>query len=485
MPTVNINDCFPVAADGTRGPLPKQAEFMQAAIPKEGPSYVCYAGGIGSGKTLIGCLTVLSWAVLYGGLYLVGRQYYPELRDTTLKTFLDICPPELILEYRVADGIIKVRSMDGKPAEIYFRHLEEPDKLRSMNLSGFYIDEAAQVSEYAFLLLQGRLRNLKGPRKGILTTNVRGHDYIYRHFVKKEYCKTDETKAMFHMIKAPSTENIHLPPGYVQQKLDLWSEVQIQREIYASFDSFEGQVYSEFQRDLHVVRPYKIDKSWERIIGIDHGYRNPAVWLWAAVDYDGNVHVFREYYVRERLIEDIAKDVNRWVVKELEDKHLSGAYIDPSTQARRAQGKGEIKSDFQLYDEALPKDFPLFPACNEVSPGIEQVKRYFKVDPKTKKPRIFIFNTCTNLIDELSTYRWKDTSMLELENKDYKEEPQKKDDHACDALRYLMMSLPDRPTKVDKIYDKIKYNSLEGALYRDCQETLHKPKSGKDPWGDA
>src|SRR2546430_8857423 len=54
----------------------------------------------------------------------------------------------------------------GRVSNVIFKQLDESDKLRSLNLSGFYIDESSQVSEAAFMLLQGRLRG-PGLRKGI------------------------------------------------------------------------------------------------------------------------------------------------------------------------------------------------------------------------------------------------------------------------------------------------------------------------------
>jgi len=67
-------------------------------------------------------------------------------------------------------------------------------------------------------------------------------------------------------------------------------------------------------------------------------------------------------------------------------------------------------------------------------------------------------------------------------NQNEKEQPQKVNDHACDALRYLAMSLPETAPDKDDIYKKIKYESLEGSLYRDLARS-RSPKE-RDPFGD-
>jgi hypothetical protein len=51
---------------------------------------------------------------------------------------------------------------------------------------------------------------------------------------------------------------------------------------------------------------------------------------------------------------------------------------------------------------------------------------------------------CTNFISEHKKYRWKTYvgKKQQYENNPY-DEPHKKDDHTCDALRYPIMSQPD------------------------------------------
>ena len=56
------------------------------------------------------------------------------------------------------------------------------------------------------------------------------------------------------------------------------------------------------------------------------------------------------------------------------------------------------------------------------------------------------------------------------------------DDHALDAFRYLVMGQPEPRKAEEDIWEKIKYNSLEGTMYRDLQ-LLKNPRS-KDPFGD-
>lgn len=484
----HLYDLFPAGRDGERKPLPKQEQFMQLVLSPDGPKYVRYVGGIGSGKSLIGCITILALAVQYPGTYLIARQYYPELKDTTYQTFLDICPEELIQEHRVADKLIRLRS-NGGTATILFRPLEEPDKLRSLNLNAFYIDEANQVSEAAFTLLQGRLR---GPhvRKGFLTQNTGGMDWSWRWFVKKDMIKDDKTKALFYNIKAPSTENVNLPDGYVETMLATWSDARIRREIYADEESFEGQVYSEFKQDIHVIPPFAIPADWTKVVGADHGYRNPAAWIWVAVDGDENLYVYREFYEREWDIEEICRGkrepgtgrrIEPGVIKLNRGQKLDAIYIDPATKAKRGTKGG---AEFDQYTEYLPNDWALITANNRKEAGIDRVKQYLKVNPKTNKPKLFIFSNCQNLINEILTYRYKEIPVGRQGSENEKEEPVKNNDHALDALRYAVMSRPE-PVEVQRDwYDVTGHDpsSIEARLHEELETLRGARPAHRDPF---
>jgi phage terminase large subunit len=121
---LDLNACFPEGKDGSRKPLPKQKEVINQVLRTGSSKYVAYVGGIGSGKSLIGCVVMLMLAVLYPGDYLICRQFLPELKITTYKQFIDICPPELIAEHRMADMMIKIKAAGGKTSNVYFRQLK-------------------------------------------------------------------------------------------------------------------------------------------------------------------------------------------------------------------------------------------------------------------------------------------------------------------------------------------------------------------------
>ena len=71
-------------------PLPKQKLFHESGkIGKY--KYRALAGGVGSGKTIAGAWEAFFQSTIYPRNFgLIGRQTYPELRDSTWKEFINL-----------------------------------------------------------------------------------------------------------------------------------------------------------------------------------------------------------------------------------------------------------------------------------------------------------------------------------------------------------------------------------------------------------
>lgn len=453
---------------------PTKECYWDLTIPSTG-NYVA-EGSIhhNSGKSVTLIISIILQAVIYGGEYLIARAFNPELKRTVWKQFLDLCPKDLIHDIKIADMEVHIKSATGKPACVYFVGMDSPDKIDSMNLSGFAIDEASHVAGEAFLKLQGRLRNPLGLRKGIIVGNPRGKNWAYRKFVSKVEVAPG-SRHKYHMIVAPSTENIHLPDGYVQNMLDSYSAERVKRDVYGSFDSFEGQIFTEWDRSVHIVKPFAIPDKWTRLVGADHGFTNPAAFVWGAVDHDDNIYIYKEFYQSGLVIKDICKEIIKINGK---DK-IDAIYIDPSTRGTRGQTG---VSDFATYTENLPKKWALIPARNDVHPGIDRVKTYLKIQPKSGKPRLVIFDTCPNLIEEITQYQWDELGPGLQGRVNEKEQPKKYNDHSVDALRYLVMSRPEGPAPEDQTKKGLNEPTLEASVRRELYEIKH--PEPKDPFGD-
>lgn len=227
-----------------------QCEFIDAS-----EQYVGLFGGVGNGKTYIACAKIIELlAESPGNLCLVGRQTYPELRDSTREVFLGLLsklyPPDAY-KFNKSENSITL----WNKSVCIFRHLDEWQSLLSMNLGAFYIDQAEQVDEDAFLTLQSRLRRQNVKRhKGLVTGNPKGHNWIYYKFGMQD--ANGSTNYAFNnnyrMITAPTIANAdNLPANYIQQLQESYSPEWFARYVKGSWDAFEGQIF-----DLTKIRGY-------------------------------------------------------------------------------------------------------------------------------------------------------------------------------------------------------------------------------------
>jgi|SRR3990167_1812382 len=418
--------------------LPKQDEFVFDRHP-----FACYAGGFGSGKTLAGCVKGLLLSQLMPNNFgLVGRLTYPELRDTTRKTFFEITPPDW---YDPKNGGIwkesenYLRLYNG--SEVIFRHLDKisQKEILSLNLGWFFIDQAEEISYDVFLTLISRLRLNRVPTHyGFVGCNHEGHNWIYDRFKRKP--RNDSS-----LTEGSTYDNPHNPKDYVKRLEENYPPEWVKRYVSGSWDVFMGQVFEEFDDKVHVINPFIIPNEWERIVSIDHGLVNPTAVLWGAIDFDENIYLYDEYYKANEIISEHARRI--W--EKTGDDNITTWVIDPTTRAKTMIKNGMPWSVLEEYED---NGLQLVPANNEVLASINRIKEYLhiqkdRINPITQQkgsPKLFIFKNCPNLIEELKTYRWKKQMISQEQNAP--EKPVKYKDHTVDALRYLIMSRPE-PTQ--------------------------------------
>jgi len=402
---------------------------------------IAFFGGIGNGKTFAGIAKALMRVINPDNppqLGMIARQTYPELRDSTQRTFFELCHlmgmlPEVHYEYRKQEN--RVKFLNGH--EIIFRSLDDPAKLLSINLGWFYIDQAEEVSEEVFLTLLGRLRAVSDPQCWI-TGNPLGHNWIWHRFIH------DPVPGNI-IFNAKTEENIHnLPEGYVDSLKNNYNEIWINRYLYGSWDAFEGQIYPDFEPSIHVKNHFTVAPEWRRFIGIDHGRTNPTAVLWGAVDQDDILYIYREHY-------EAGQDVDyhaRAIQAHLNEGRYETYVIDPSTGAGKKDDPETIGNRYRQLK------IPVINANNDVQGGIDKVTEYFKHN------KIFIHKSCENLIRELINYQWEQPSASRIEL-NQPERPLKKDDHSCDALKYLVGEVvasnakKDTRTDTERFIDKI------------------------------
>ena len=415
-------------------------------------TYELFSGGFGSGKTVALVLKALLLSqVMPGNFGLIGRLTYPELRDTTQKTFFEFCPPDWYAPERggvwnKSENYVKLYN----GSEIIFRHLDtiSEKELLSLNLGWFGIDQAEEISESVFHILQSRLRHNKVSRRyGFLICNPAGHNWLWKRFHPES---KEKMRDSYYVDSTTYDNKANLPDDYIKHMEESYSPEMVRRYLYGSWDVFEGQVFVEFDKKVHVIPPFEIPSNWERVVSIDHGLVNPTAVLWGAIDQDGNMFIYDEHYQAERPVSYHAAEI----MKKTGGQKISLMVIDPSTVARTREKDGFPFSVIQEYNDY--KIYPV-PGNNDVQASINRIKEFLKVQPKrihpvngkVGAPRMFFFNSCEHSIEEINKYHWKKMRTMSARNP--LEQTTDVDDHTVDALRYMIMARwPSAPVTEDK-----------------------------------
>jgi len=218
--------------------------------------------------------------------WVVVRNTYRELIDTTMQTFFDWFPEHLGI-FRKMDMkfTVSITLPDQSTAEIefLFRALDKPDdikKLLSLEVTGGWLNECREIPKQIMDMLIGRLGRY--PRvvdgKGatwfglIMDTNPPDSDHwFYKLF--EENCP--ESYELFHQPSgvSPQAENIaNLPPGYYQKmqagKDQEWINVYVTGRYGFVMDG--KPVFPEYKDDVHFSpTPIVIPANATIFIGID------------------------------------------------------------------------------------------------------------------------------------------------------------------------------------------------------------------------
>jgi PBSX family phage terminase large subunit len=307
-------------------------------------------------------------------------------------------------------------------------------RVQGKSIYGLLGDECTNYPESFFNMCQSRLRGNGLLWPMFLTCNPSTPDhYIKTRFIDKEGQDPDLDIKAFHFTM---DDNPALSEKYIKTLKASYSGIYYKRYILGEWCLAEGAIYDEFDQAVHVIAPFDIPYNWEFYKSIDFGYQNPFVTLFGAYDKKNNtLYIYDEYYKNRALMEDHAREIKKRDVKFVNGKEerIHWKSVDGDWDP---QNYAELKK-YGVYINHAIKD------ANKL--GISRVKSMLKIQ-EDGKPRLFVFNTCKHLIKEFGVYHWKKNR----ESQNFSEEPDKKDDHTMDALKYMVSRIKKGKMGVSK-----------------------------------
>jgi len=369
--------------------------------------------GTGGGKTVLGPL----WAMreikaardrLNGKPQtgFVVAPTYPVLARATAPTFVDLLRgTDLEGRHVPSDNLYYLPHNLGS---VWLLGADRPGGLEGGQIDWAWIDEAAQCKREVWFAIRRRTGLKQSPI--LLTTTPYGMNWVY-HIFYKRFLSGDPD---FYVRQWPSIEN----PSYSRAEYDSAKAAMSPQRAAMMYDGefmrMAGLVYPDL---ADCVLPEHIDPAQygeaQKVGGIDWGWQNQFCALGAVlfVNEDGEdvLYVHYERYKRETGLAEHAEA--------LPENHVW--WCDPSlpsnaNEVRRA-GHTVRKAD------------------NSIMLGVDAVSA------RIYTRRLVISPHCRALLAEAELYRYpeKDDELVG-------EKPIDENNHALDALRYLVMGVDKR-----------------------------------------
>lgn len=231
-----------------------------------------------------------------------------------------------------------------------------------------------------------------------------------------------------------------------------------------------GRIFEDFSLGTHVVKPFDIPAHWRVYRGVDYGLRNPTSCIWVAVDDEGCMWVFDEYYRSGASIPEHAQAIKAKSGR----RKIQYSVIDPATMAHT------INNSLSVAEQFAKEGLFFNPGDNRVLDGIAAMQEMFRIQ-EYGFPLLRVFDTCPKLIEELLGYRWLMQMSGGNNEKDPREAPVKKNDHGVDALRYIVMTAPgsmvakatyQRFDRELSVHERIEKKVRMARIERELRETF-------------
>jgi hypothetical protein len=401
------------------------------------------------------------------------RATYPELKSTTIKTWLEWLGPKHGYPNVVYDVPIRWRyrwqysgTQPDVELEVLFLAAEtadDIDKLKSLDVTGIWLNEVSELSKAILDMATSRAgryppkmdmpADYHSPNKWpswhgiIVDTNPPDDDHWYYKLAEVQRPKG---YTFFNQPGGfdPGAENIDYLPGgrnyYTQLaagKRDSWVKVYVHGQYGSTQDG--RPVYPEFNRDVHVaLRPLEILRGMPLELGHDYGITPACVAVQTSPT--GQVRVLREWvigvedelgYTGTMGTREFTRDVVIPALNREFDEMEVRSYGDPGAVASSQNDNKTallIQSEEGLHTTAARSNLH----ADRKDAVITHLQRW-----SSNGPGLIIDPSCKYLIKALNGgYRYKRTAVAGKEM--YKDVPEKNEfSHVAEALEYVLLEI--------------------------------------------
>lgn len=439
----------------------------QYALHADGHKYIGNFGGYGSGKTLTSREEVIKHMLITPNANVAVGANVAHQYEQTIKRELENDIPKAF----VSRSSVQKNYMDlNNGARLMWRSLDDPGKLRSLNLSMFVIIEGSESTAEVFAQLKTRLRNLQASvpeldedgdpilddsglpvvahdwRRGLVESNpdsgyIRTDILLVSDEINQfgatetdHYDQDPERINRFTSTYVTATSaNKYLPKTYEQEQAENKPSWWVRRYLYGSFQFSEGLVYPAFMTT--VISPIAIQPHWLRVLAFDYGLSDKASFVLGAIDPDeGILYIYENRTSTNMNIGELSA-----VYKDMTQDIPQGGFAFPNL----IDPKSGVKRDYNkktLIDLFLEEGIYFEPGAISVDARVMRLNTYIE------SGRVKVFDTCTEIIEEMREYKFPPKSLDgSSRNQD---KPIDKNNHSINPLEWIVMRLPADPKRL-------------------------------------
>lgn len=391
---------------------------------------VAMIAGSQGGKTSWGPLWLLREIANRGaGDYLAVTSNYDLFKLKMLPIMLEFFEHTLkIGKYWTGDKIIELCNPDTGQFEaklstdpmwgrIILRSAVSRSGLESASAKAAWLDEAGQddFTLDAWDAIRRRLTLSRG--RILITTTPYNLGWLKQQVVDKAN-GTDIEVVQFASIANPS-----FPPAEFEQLRGSMPAWKFRMFYQGRFERPAGMIYADYVDEYcaeggHKCKPFDLPTDWPRYVGVDPGAVHTAV-LWMAHDIDNDIF----YIYRESL------EGGKSTPEHAEQALATARIGRENVVAWRIGQKAEVQQ--RLDWQAAGVEAVTEPPIHDVEAGIDRVIALLRTH------RIYFFDTCTGLLDEIATY----SRELDAMGNPTEKIKNKAAAHRLDALRYLAVGI--------------------------------------------
>lgn len=423
-----------------------------------------YIGGLGSGKTWAGVVRGLKFAQqplpadsMWGPRGLIGASSYGVLRKVIQPQFFEVMEGTDLwktgkrttswvkseMKARlVANCSCKDRHACDHEVEVFLASLDDPDELRGMELSWFYIDEGRNTSKLAWEVLWGRLRQQGYNHAGWVCSTPNGFDWMYDQFHPESPVALPDAE----WYGAPTYENKHLPPEYVAGLEAQYSGRFFEQEVLGRFVGMtQGAVFFSWTpRDAGGDVPWDptlpLYSEWD----FGMGDQNVVLFFQLAWNERRSVSSTETLLVPEKryvgAMEAAERTSSEWAVEfhQYCDTHFNGRRPKMNVGDPAGRQRNQVTGTSVITDLAA-HGIRIAPAPQKPVDYAVRILNNMMEDHRV----LVDHRNCLRLSQALSSHKWKlDSAGTRTSNTPVHDWTS----HYCDAVRYgTTVLIPERP----------------------------------------